>query len=601
MALVPEADAIEAARSALIRLPLAVLGFGTPPRADAGSEEAISSLAVMADGRLVSRSTDGTIRLWPTGGNDKAVVLSPSSGEWSLADERLRASDKSKAVLEDGRLATAGQDGEIKIWPKKGTGEPEIISSSNSAMSLAVLKDGRLAAGGFDGNITLLRTDQGTFRNGEPLVLFHTDDWYGGSSGKAVEALAVLPDGRLASGGQADLGGIKIWPTGAAGEPVVLWDHYVGAMTSLAVLADGRLASGVQDGTIRLWVKDVKGFADKPQNVLTHGNQIMSLAVLADGRLASSGDDDDGTIKLWRKEGTGEPIAVLRHGSPVGRIVALKDGRLASGDDDGTIKLWSTEDTGMVTGLAAVRPTREPVAVLRHGSRLSSLAVLEDGRLASGDDDGKIDIWAKDVEGFADKPEKVLTHGSQVLSLAVLADGRLASGGGDGTIKLWAKDAKDFADKPEKVLSQGSSSIHWEGIQSLAVLADRWLASGGADGLIKLWSTEVGGEPVVLSGPGSPGHALMGHGLGSGVSSLAVLPDGRLASAGYDGEIKLWLVDEQKLIGALCLRAGRNLTQGEWDRYIGPDIPWQESCRPFGVPSNWRTVDENKSGAPRPQ
>jgi hypothetical protein len=90
----------------------------------------------------------------------------------------------------------------------------------------------------------------------------------------------------------------------------------------------------------------------------------------------------------------------------------------------------------------------------------------------------------------------------------------------------------------------------------------------------------------------------MGHGLGSGVSSLAVLRDGRLASAGYDGEIKLWLVDQQKLIAALCLRAGRNLTKGEWDRYNGPDTPWQPSCRAFGVPSNWRTVDENKSGAP---
>jgi WD40 repeat protein len=186
--------------------------------------------------------------------------------------------------VEDGRLATAGQDGEIKIWPKNGTGEPEIISSSNSVMSLAVLKDGRLAAGGFDGNITLLRMDQATVRNGEPLVLFHTDHWYGGSSGKEVSALAVLADGRLASGGDFDLGNIKIWATGAAGEPMVLWHHPgVGAVTSLAVLADGRLASGVQDGTIKLWAKDLKSFADKPDKVLPHGGQVIALAVLSDG------------------------------------------------------------------------------------------------------------------------------------------------------------------------------------------------------------------------------------------------------------------------------------------------------------------------------
>jgi len=150
----------------------------------------------------------------------------------------------------------------------------------------------------------------------------------------------------------------------------------------------------------------------------------------------------------------------------------------------------------------------------------------------------------------------------------VLADGRLASGGVSGEIKLWAKEG---AGEPA-VLSHGS------GVQSLAVLADGRLASGGLDGKIKLWPKGGAGEPVVLS-----------H--GTPVASLAVLADGRLASGGEDGNIKLWLVDEQKLIAALCLRAGRNLSKDEWARYIGSDTPWQPSCQAFGLPSNWRTPD----------
>jgi hypothetical protein len=71
--------------------------------------------------------------------------------------------------------------------------------------------------------------------------------------------------------------------------------------------------------------------------------------------------------------------------------------------------------------------------------------------------------------------------------------------------------------------------------------------------------------------------------------SLAVLADGRLASGGKHGTIKLWLTEEEKLIAALGLRASRNLGEDEWARYIGADIHWQQSCR--SRPSNWRTPD----------
>ena len=117
---------------------------------------------------------------------------------------------------------------------------------------------------------------------------------------------------------------------------------------------------------------------------------------------------------------------------------------------------------------------------------------------------------------------------------------------------------------------------HGSLIWSLAVLPDGRLASGDGNGQIKLWPKDGAGEPVVLS-QGSP------------ILSLTALPDGRLASGGDDGKIKLWLVGEQKLIAALCLRAGRNLTKDEWARYIGSDTPRQPSCR--DRPSNWRTPD----------
>jgi WD40 repeat protein len=575
-----EADAIEAANSALVRLPLAVLSHGSD----------VSSLAVLADGRLASAG-GGEIKLWPKEGTGEPVVLSHGTPVLSLA------------ALADGRLASGDLDDTIKLWPKEGTGEPVVLSHGSPVLALAVLADGRLASGGLDGTIKLWPA-KGV---GEPVVLSHGSD---------VSSLAMLVDGRLASGGD---GTIKLWPKEGTGEPALL--SHGSRVSSLVVLADRRLASGGDEGKIKLWPGEGTG---EPV-VLSHGSSISSLAVLADGRLASAGED--GKIKLWSTEGTGEP-EVLPQGSSVSSLAVLADGRLASGGDEGKIKLWPKQGTGEpvvfshgspVSSLAVLADghlasgsgrdiklwpkagTGEPV-VLSHGSPVSSLAALTDGRLASAGVDGKIKLWPKAGTGEL----VVLSHGSPVYPLAVLTDGRLASAGIDGTIKLWPKQgtgepvvlSHGSRVHPLAVLTDGrlaSAGIdgkiklwpkegadelvvltHGSPVGSLAVLADGRLAGGDFDGKIKLWPKEGKGEPVVLS-----------H--GSSVLSLAVLADGRLASGGEDGKIKLWLVDEQKLIAALCLRAGRNLTKDEWARYIGVDTPRQPSCR--DLPSNWRTPD----------
>ena len=88
------ADAIQAARSALIRLPLLVLSQDSP----------VWSLAVLADGRLARGDFDGNIKLWPKEGTSEPVVLSHGGSVRSLA------------VLADGRLASGGNDGKIRLW-----------------------------------------------------------------------------------------------------------------------------------------------------------------------------------------------------------------------------------------------------------------------------------------------------------------------------------------------------------------------------------------------------------------------------------------------------------------------------------------------------
>src|SRR5580704_17021600 len=59
----------------------------------------------------------------------------------------------------DGRLASGGDDGYIKLWPREAMAEPVVLVHGSPVLSLAVLTDGRLASGGKDGRIKLWLVD----------------------------------------------------------------------------------------------------------------------------------------------------------------------------------------------------------------------------------------------------------------------------------------------------------------------------------------------------------------------------------------------------------------------------------------------------------
>jgi hypothetical protein len=186
---------------------------------------------------------------------------------------------------------------------------------------------------------------------------------------------------------------------------------------ALAVLPDGRLASGAVDGTIKLW----DPASGQLQATLEgHSSSVNALAVLPGGQLASG--EGDGTIKLW-DPASGQLQATLEgHFASVNALAVLTDGRLASGEGDGTIKLWDPASGQLQATLEG------------HSAWVRALAVLPDGRLASGADDGTIKLWDP---ASGQLQTTLVGHCIRVRALAVLPDGRLASGALDGTIKLW--------------------------------------------------------------------------------------------------------------------------------------------------------------------
>ncbi len=98
--------------------------------------------------------------------------------------------------------------------------------------------------------------------------------WHRGS----VNALVLLPDGRIASAGEG--GRIALWAPGLGAEPAQVLEGHTGQIAALAARGEN-LASAAWDGSVRLW-----NLADGSAQILEgHRGQVNAVAFRADGAL----------------------------------------------------------------------------------------------------------------------------------------------------------------------------------------------------------------------------------------------------------------------------------------------------------------------------
>ncbi|MEP7029767.1 MAG: c-type cytochrome [Pseudolabrys sp.] len=250
-----------------------------------------------------------------------------------------------------------------------------------------------------------------------------------------------------------------------------------------------------------------------------HGGPVRALAIAPDGKSALSGSFDSSAIHWSLERNTA--LQVMRfHDSAVNAVAILSDGKLVTGGEDGKIAIWKPGDAA-------------PLQVFTgHTAPIVALAVSPDGkRIASASWDRTARIWP--LDGGA--PTVLEGHQQNINGVAFTPDGKsLVSVSSDPEVRIWP-------------LGGGAATIVklFAPLNSVAVASDGEIVAGGADGKVYFYSAAGEARGEVQASP-------------TPIIAVAISPDGKLvAAAGIRGSV------------AVIERAGRKLAH----TLVGPGLP----------------------------
>jgi WD40 repeat protein len=424
---------------------------------------------------------------------------------------------------------------------------------------------------------------------------------------KAVVAAAFSKDGRyIVSGGQDKT--VQMWRASLTRKVVCLAHGHV--VTSLSFSPKGiYLATGSIDHTVRVW----KVGTGEEIARMAHDSSVNSIAFspVEGAKYVVSGSFDR-TARVWNIE-TGKEIARTIHESSVDFVTFSPDGKyVVSGGSD---VVWIWEAT-----------TGQKIGLLGEVQQRNSVAFSPDGKyIVAGSSEGVAIVL---LVGTGEQISHSICD-SEVNSAAFSPDGNYLVCGCSGTAFVF--ETKSGTEISRITLGSGGGDIHLTADGYLAELVfpdritsvafspngkyvvagmERFLSTN--DNFAVVWEAETGREisrmahngnvcsiafspdsNYVISGGDNTARvweALTGKEVArmtheSSVKCVAFSPDGlHVASGSEDKTARIWIWRVEDLISDACSRLPRNLTQTEWQQYIGDVLPYQAVCENLQFP-----------------
>jgi WD40 repeat protein len=459
---------------------------------------------------LATASADGTARVWDA-----------QSGKEVL---RLRHDDvlTDLAFSPDGkRLATASKDASARVWSVRNGQQVARFDHESTVNTIDFSPDGKkLATASVDtAHVWDIATGQ------EVARMSHLDK---------IARVAFSPDGKHVATASYDHTA-RIWDV--TGDGVTSVAHDQGSVNGVAFSPNGKyLATAGSDNTARVW--DVK--SGQEVRSFKHDDAVNGVTFSPNSKYIATASNDK-TARLW-DIATGEQVALMRHDDTVyGGIAFSRDGKeLATASADGTAHVW-----GVPSG-KELHSFHQTI----YGAVYSAAFSPNGKHIATAGADGKALVWDIATGKVVGQVAPHMAHDKEIWDVAFSPDGNyIALAGMDGTVWLWDLASKTLVGEPMQ---------HEGPVASINFSPDsKYLATASYDHTARVWGV-----------PSTREVARLNHDYS--LNGVAFSPSGdRVATAGADGTAHVEPWRPGGLVEEACSRLTRDLTEVEWQRYVG--------------------------------